>query len=273
MRIFLKETVMKTNLIAAAAVLALTTGFASAQTTAPATTPAPAVDRPAGAAPAPMTPRIRSVDRATAQKDTTGKIEQMLKAGENRADYAKVLEKNGYRISSINSDKKDFLEYEVVKGTESYEVRLDFKDGAAKATDIKVTNNMWRAPSTKAMLKDSNYKVAGTMAADPEGRYSDSRYMKASSDEKDQLEKLRTANMTAAQFMDKIKARGYKVTATNDREADYLEYEILKGENSYEVQLDIDPATKVIKEVDVATNVWDAEGTERAKDAKDAMKK
>ncbi len=265
---------MKTNLIAAAAALALTSGFATAQTAtnAPANKSGTVVVVPAVIV-APVAPRMRSADRAAALKDTKGQIEQMLKGAQNRADYARMLATNGFRISSINADKKDFLEYEVVKGAESYEVRLDFKDGATKATDIDVTNNMWRAPSTKAMLKDSNYKVAGTMAADPEGRYSDSRYRKASTDEKDQLEKLRTANMTAAQYMAKIKDRGYKITATNDKEADYLEYEILKGENSYEVQLDIDAKTKVIKEVDVATNVWDAKGTERAKDAKEALKK
>lgn len=268
---------MKTNMIAAAALLALSSGFAAAQTAAPAmadkTAPMAATTQPAGTMAAPMAPRMRSADRNAAMKTSTDQIEQMLMGAQNRADYAKVLEKNGFRISSINSDKKDFLEYEVVKGKDSYEVRLDFKDGAAKATDIDVTNNMWRAPSTKAMLKDKNYTVAGTMVADPEGRYSDRRYMKASTDEKDQLEKLRTANMTAAQYMAKIKARGYQITAVNDKEADYLEYEILKGDNSYEVQLDVDAKTKVIKEVDVATNTWDAPGTENAKDAKDAMKK
>lgn len=266
---------MKTNLIAAAALLALSSGFAVAQTASPAATDktAPVATQPAGAMGAPMAPRMRSADRAASLKTSTDQIEQMLKGAQNRADYAKVLEKNGFRISSINSDKKDFLEYEVVKGNESYEVRLDFKDGAAKATDIKVTNNLWRAPSTKAMLKDQNYKIVGAMTADPEGRYSDRRYMKASTDEKDQLEKLRTANMTAAQYMAKLKERGYQITAVNDKEADYLEYEILKGENSYEVQLDVDPKTKVIKEVDVSTNAWDAPGTENAKDAKEAMKK
>ena len=266
---------MKTNLIAAATLLALSSGFTVAQTASPAAadkTAPMAATQPAGTVAAPMT-RVRSADRTASMKTSTDQIEQMLQGAQNRADYAKVLEKNGFRISSINSDKKDFLEYEVVKGNESYEVRLDFKDGAAKATDIDVTNNMWRAPSTKAMLKDQNYKVVGPMVADPEGRYSDRRYMKASTDEKDQLEKLHTANMTAAQYMAKIKARGYQITAVNDKEADYLEYEILKGDNSYEVQLDVDAKTKVIKEVDVSTNAWDAPGTENAKDAKDAMKK
>jgi ribosomal protein S6 len=264
-----KETIMKFHSIAAAALLALSTGLASAQTSPPATPDksAPAAQRPASAATA-TSPRMRSADRDADLKNTKDQLEQMLKVANNRADYAQILEKNGYRISSINTDKKDKLEYEVVKGDRSYEVQLKFKDGAAKATDIDVANNFWRAPATKAMLKDNNYKVAGTMKADPDSRYSDSRYRKASDDEKDQLEKLHTANMTAQQFMAKVKDRGYKITATNDKEADYLEYEILKGDNSYEVQLDIDPKTKVIKEVDVATNVWDAEGTDRAKDAK-----
>lgn len=260
---------MKSNLLAAATLLALSSGFASAQTTAPAPADktAPMAERPGSAASAPMAPRMRSADREAALKDTKKQLEQLLKSATNRAEYAKILEKNGFHITSINTDKTDALEYEVVHGDRSYEVHIKFKAGVVPATDIDVTNNFWRAPATKAMLKDNNYKVAGTMKADPEGRYSDSRYRKASDTEKDQLEKLRTANMTAAQYMAKIKDRGYKITATNDKEADYLEYEILKGDNSYEVQLDIDSKTKVIKEVDVATNVWDAEGTERAKDA------
>ena len=58
-----------------------------------------------------------------------------------------------------------------------------------------------------------------------------------------------------------------EITSVNDREADYVEYEIVKGDNSYEVQIDLDPTTKLGKEVDVTSNLWEAESTDRTKDA------
>ena len=75
------------------------------------------------------------------------------------------------------------------------------------------------------------------------------------------LEAAQTAVTTCA-------ANGYKVTAVNDREKDYVEYEIAKGDNSYEVQIDLDPATQTAKKIDVTSNLWEAEATDRATDKK-----
>ena len=71
---------MKTNLIAAATLLALSSGFAVAQTASPAAADktAPMATQPAGAMAAPMAPRMRSTDRAASVKTSTDQIEQML---------------------------------------------------------------------------------------------------------------------------------------------------------------------------------------------------
>jgi len=122
------------------------------------------------------------------------------------------------------------------------------------------------------MLRDANYKHTGPLVADKDSRYSDRRYMKGWTDEKGQLEKALPPNMKVTDYRPKLEKMGYKITSVNDREADYVEYEIVKGDHSYEVQIEVDPATKIAKKVDVATNVWDAEGTDRAKDKKEAMK-
>ena len=220
---------------------------------------------------APMTRQARA-DRDKAYKGEKDALEEKLKAGKARADYAKILEANGYRISSINADKKDYLEYEVVKGNHSYEVQLDFDKGAAVATKIDVTTNMWRTDATKKMLKDADYKHPGPLVADKDSRFSDRRFMKGWTDEKGQLEKALPPNTKVADIRAKLEKMGYKITAVNDREADYVEYEILKGDHSYEVQIDVDPATKMAKKVDVASNLWDAEGTDRAKEKKEDLK-
>ena len=203
----------------------------------------------------------------TAANDELSLLERKLQAVQTRADYAKVLEGNGYRISAINADKPNYLEYEVIKNNHSYEVQLDFDKGATKASKIDVTTNMWRAESTKKMMKDAQYKPATALTADPDGRYSDRKYMKAWTDEKDRLEKMLAPNQPLAAYKSSLERMGYKITSVNDRNADHVEYEIVKGNNSYEVQIDLDPKTKLGKEIDVTTNVWDAEGTDRAKSA------
>jgi hypothetical protein len=135
-----------------------------------------------------------------------------------------------------------------------------------------VTNNLWRADATKRMLDDASYKPAAPLAADPQARYSDRRYLKAWTDEKDRLERALPPNQPVAVYRGMLEQQGYKITAVNDREADYVEYEIVKGDNSYEVQIDLDPKTGLGKEVDVTSNAWDAEGTERAKDNNSALR-
>lgn len=229
-----------------------------------------AADRPASHPADSMrttTPMVRPADRNAAFTNEKDMLEQKLKAGTDRASYKKIIEDNGYRVSAINADKPDYLEYEIVKGTHSLEVQLDFKDGAQRATGIDVTSNMWRADSTKRMEKDNNYKSATPLVADPTGKYSDRRYMKDWTSEKDKLQAALPPNMKVADYKMKLQQMGYKITSVNDRERDYVEYEVVKGQNSFEVQIDRDPKTQMATKVDVATNVWDAEGTDRAKKA------
>lgn len=234
---------------------------------------AQAADTKAVNAPAASKMTDRQMVQSGNMKSDREQLEQKLRAGKSRADYEKILQDNGYRISAINKDKKDYLEYEVVKGDSSHEVQIDFKDGAAQATKVKVEPNMWKAATTKSMLKDPAYKHSGALVADPESRYSDRNYMKAWTDEKDALEKALPKNLKAAEYKSKLEGMGYKVTAVNDREKDYIEYEIAKGENSYEVQIDLDKSTGVAKKIDVTSNLYEAEATDRATDqAKDAKK-
>ena len=221
--------------------------------------------------PTPMGQSNMMTDRQMAKsgymKADREQLQQKLKAGKTRADYEKILKDNGYRISAINEDKKDYLEYEVVKGGSSYEVQIDFKNGAAQASKVEVAANMWRADATKRMQKDENYQHAGVLVADPKGMYSDRRNMKGWTDEKARLEKALPLNLKAADYRSKLEGLGYKVTAVNDREKDYVEYEIVKGENSYELQIDLDTRTGMARKIDVTSNLWEDQATDRATEA------
>ncbi|MGE0313344.1 MAG: hypothetical protein AB7P21_17175 [Lautropia sp.] len=82
-------------------------------------------------------------------------LEQILSAAKGRDDYARILEDEGYKIASVNDDKPELLEYEVVKGDKTYEVRMRFDKDESVAKKIDVTGNMWKAKETKEMLKQS----------------------------------------------------------------------------------------------------------------------
>ncbi|MFT7401772.1 MAG: hypothetical protein ACI83N_001366 [Hydrogenophaga sp.] len=269
---------LKHTFIALASSALLATGAAQATThTGPTVAPADkTTDRPMGT-PANAGPSTRMTDRQMARSGNMqadrDQLEQKLRAGTARADYQKILRDNGYRISAINEDKNDYLEYEVVKAGTSYEVRIDFDNGATRATKIEVEPNMWRAAGTERMMKDGNYMPTAPLVVDPSGRYSDRRYMQGWTDEKDRLQKALPMNLKPADYRSKIEGMGYKVTAVNDRERDYVEYEIVKGENSYEVQIDLDTRTGMARKVDVTSNLWEAEATDRATDRAKEMKK
>jgi DNA-dependent RNA polymerase auxiliary subunit epsilon len=200
-------------------------------------------------------------DRMAAKEMTDGRealMESGLK-GQDVATIRKKLSDMGYQITAVNDLDKDYVEYEVVKGKHSYEVQVDLDTATRRATKVDVTTNLWRADSTKAALKGAPFTTMNTKD------FSDRTYMKAWTDEKDMLEKTLGTGHEGPYYKTKLAQLGYKVSAVNDSDKDYLEVEVVKGRNSYEVQVDIDEKTGKSTKVDVTSNLWEAEGTEKAK--------
>ncbi|MGZ9184303.1 MAG: hypothetical protein ACXW6R_06325, partial [Candidatus Binatia bacterium] len=54
------------------------------------------------------------------------KLEQALKTGESEDFYRREPGKLGWKVISVNYDKPDYCEYEIVKGNDSFEVQIDF---------------------------------------------------------------------------------------------------------------------------------------------------
>lgn len=206
--------------------------------------------------------RMGTSDRARmkAWSNEKEQLEHELKTGQAKAYYPKALADHGYRITSINTDKADKVEYEVVKGQHSYEVQIDF-DKSGKSDKVDVTTNMWRTPATKAALAGKDVPVATKVEHGNEA-YSDRTHMKAWNGEKDRLEKSLALGHDPAYYQQQLKKMGYQVTSVNDRDKDHVEYEVVKGDNSYEVQIDLEGGKA--KKLDVASNVWQSDATERA---------
>lgn len=203
-------------------------------------------------------------DRATASKDDKDKLEQTLKTGEEKGFYRRELEKMGWQITSVNYDKPEYLEYEIVKGKSSYEVQIDFDKNSHKATKVDVATNAWKTEATERALKDGKkVDYPNKTTANP-NRFSDRDRMKSSKNEEEKLEQALKTGEEKDFYRRQLEKMGWKVTSVNYDKPDYVEYEIVKGDRSYEVQVDIDKNSHKATKVDVTTNAWKADATEKA---------
>ena len=191
-------------------------------------------------------------------------LEKILKPGQPREFYRQQLEKSGYLITAVNYDKPDYLEYEVVKGKQSFEVQIDVDEKSKNAKKVDVTTNAWKTEATERALKDPSYKAEYPKSTTADAaRYSDRDRSKAFRSEKDRLEKTLKLGEGKDFYRQELEKMGYKVTSVNKDKADYVEYEVVKGSDTYEVQIDFDKGAKARK-VDVAANIWKADATETA---------
>lgn len=204
-------------------------------------------------------------DRMQSWTDEKGRLEKSLRVGEGEDYYRRELEKLGYRISAVNRHDSDHLEYEVVNGANTYEVQIELEKATGAARKIDVTANMWKAESTERALQDENYKVDYSDATNTlSPSYSDRSRMKPWTSEKARLQKALKANQAKAYYPQALRDLGYQITAVNSDEPGYVEYEVVKGHDSYEVQIDLDKDTGKARKIDVTANLWQAEATDKA---------
>jgi len=217
---------------------------------------------------APMNQNMDYSDRNRMKSWSSEKdmLASRLKTGASKGDYMKTIADAGFTITAINADKPDYLEYEVVKGTDSYEVQIDLDKNTKMGSKVDVDRNLWRADATKTALR-SGKAVMATKALPDGHKYSDRAYSKDWTSEKDKLEKAMGTGKDLTAYKAELKKMGYQITSTNDKEKDYVEMEVVKGNDSYEIQIDLDAAGKG-KKVDVAANMWQSDATEKALSAR-----
>ncbi len=208
--------------------------------------------------------RYSDRDHMKNAKDEEDKLERALKTGETKDFYRRELEKMGWQITAVNYDKPDYVEYEIVKSNDTYEVQIDFDKNSNKATKVDVALNAWQAEATDKALKDKK-KVAypNKTTTNPE-RYSDRDRMKSGKDTKEKLEQALKTGESKDFYRRELEKMGWKVTSVNYDKPDYVEYEIVKGDDSYEMQVDIDKNSKKATKIDVTANAWKTDATKQA---------
>jgi uncharacterized protein YmfQ (DUF2313 family) len=217
--------------------------------------------------------RYSDRDRNRSSKDEEDRLEKALKTGEEKEFYRRELEKMGWQITAVNYDKPDYLEYEIVKGDNSYEVQMDFDKNSRKAAKVDVAMNVWKTDATENALKNGNKKIdyPKKTTANPT-RYSDRDRMKSSKGEEDKLEQALKTGEEKEFYRRQLEKMGWKITSVNYDKPDYVEYEIVKGDQSYEVQIDFDKNSRKAMKVDVALNAWKADATKKALDQRQAAR-
>jgi len=203
-------------------------------------------------------------DHMKSSKDDKDQLEKALKTGEEKNFYRRELEKMGWSITSVNYDKPDYVEYEIVKGDKTYEVQLDFDKNSHKTTKVDVAANVWKTDATKQALKNGKkVDYPNRTTANPT-RYSERDRMKTAKNDKERLEQTLKTGEEKNFYRRELEKMGWKITSVNYDKPDYAEYEIVKSDQTYEVQIDFDKNSHKATKVDVATNVWKADSTENA---------
>jgi hypothetical protein len=239
--------------------------IAGATLTVPFSAPVEAADRADRVERSDKVNRYSDRDRLRAGKDAEDKLERALKTGEEKNFYRREIEKMGWMITAVNYDKPDYVEYEIVKGDDSYEVQIDLDKNSHKATKVDVATNIWRTDATENAIKNRDKKVAypNRTTNNPE-RFSDRDRMKTAKDSEDKLEQALKSGEEKAFYRRELEKMGWKVTSVNYDKPDYVEYEIVKGDDSYEVQIDFDKNSRKASKVDVTTNAWKTDATKQA---------
>lgn len=199
--------------------------------------------------------RFRSADW-NQQKEV---LERTLKLGQSKDQYRRELEKLGWTITAVNYDKPDYVEWEIVKGDQTYEVQVDLDNGN-RASKIDITTNLWRADATTRAMRGERVAAMGRGDA----RYSDRDRRPEYTRNEEQLERALQAGQDKAAYRRALESMGWSITSVNAERPEYTEWEIVKGDQSYEVQMDFEQNNSKARKVDVTANMWQAEATERA---------
>ena len=178
----------------------------------------------------------------------------------------------GWQITSVNYDKPEYLEYEIVKGDNSYEVQIDFDKNSRKATKVDVTTNVWKTDATENALRTRKKVDYPKKTTDNPVRYSERERAKSSKDHEDKLEAALKTGEEKGFYRRELEKMGWKITSVNYDKPDYVEYEIVKGDQSYEVQIDFDKNSHKATKVDVAANAWKADATKKALNQRQASR-
>lgn len=237
----------------------------------------------------PLTTGAQTADTAEWNQGQA-QLQKELVPGMTPETYRQKLEQLGYKIAATNYNNPDYLEYEVVKGDQSWEVQIDVDDEARKATEIDIARNVWQTDATQAAIREGQRMArtsttgAGTatgMGAAAAIDASETRRVmpkrnnqysdrdRADTDELiRELEALPIGHDKAF-YKSTLRQRGYEISKVNKDDADELELEAVKDGNSVQMEVEFDENNGRSTEIDADTLWAESESTTRTRETQE----
>lgn len=202
--------------------------------------------------------------------------------------YRKKLKELGYTISATNYNNPDYIEHEVVKDNQTWEVQIDIDDDTNKATEVDIARNVWQTEATRSLLRESQ-QMART---NPVGvdRMSDIRTSDTATETRRKMalrnnqysDRDRTNTDQLIQDLEALpvgrskefykttlRQRGYEISKINKDDAGELDLEAVKDGNSVQMAVNFDEESGRSTEVD-ASSLWaESESTTRTREAQE----
>jgi uncharacterized protein YmfQ (DUF2313 family) len=211
-------------------------------------------------------------------------LQKQLPPGMAAENYRNKLEQLGYKITSTNYNNPDYLEYEIVKGDQTWEVQIDVDDNTRKATQIDIAQNVWKTDATTAALEQatrSSRTAASATDNTPMGTRADNRRTMAMRNNQysdrdrattDQLVRELNAlpvGRDKEYYKNTLRQRGYEITKVNTDDSEELDLEAVKDGNSVQLEISFDDNSGRSTEVDASTLWAESESTTRAREAQE----
>jgi osmotically-inducible protein OsmY/uncharacterized protein YmfQ (DUF2313 family) len=195
--------------------------------------------------------------------------------------YRKKLKQLGYKITSTNYDTSDYLEYEVVKGDQTWEVQIDVDEDTGKATEIDIAQNVWKTDETTAAVQQgqdlSRTAATGTgvVSGDTARRTRNMRNNQYSDRDRSTTDQLvrELDNLPVGRskefYKNTLRQRGYEITKVNKDDSDEMSVEAVKNGNSVQLDISFDENTAQSTEIDASTLWAESESTTRTREAQE----
>jgi hypothetical protein len=209
-------------------------------------------------------------------------LQKQLSPGMAAESYRNKLEQLGYKITATNYNDADYLEYEVVKGDQTWEIQIDVDDNTRKATQVDIAQNVWKTDATAAALEQA--AASSRMATtDDAARGTDAdnrRVMTKRNNQYSDRDRATTDQLVREldalpvghdkeYYKNALRRRGYEITKVNTDDNDELSLEAVKNGNSVQLDISFDENNARSTEVDASTLWAESESTTRTRESQE----
>jgi hypothetical protein len=201
-------------------------------------------------------------------------LQKELAPGKASDEYRKKIGELGYQITSTNYNDPDYLEYEIVKGDQTWEVQIAVDDDTHRATKVDIVTNAWKTDATDQAINNNKSRVSEAEPARAESRRAaavrNNPYSERDRTTTDQLVKELEALPTGQDkefYKDTLKKHGFVISRVDKDDKDELDLEAVKNGRSVKMDIDFNEDTGKSTEVD-ASSLWaESESTTQTREA------